>query len=206
MRATALPCAHPNRTAGPRHGRTLDLQHADPFGRLFPARRAERARHRASVLQLRHRPRADHRGDGEPQQRGEKVPNDALPAREHRGAHGDGLRGGDRPRPGRAGACRRRHRQHRERDAQPVPQPPAGAADVGQGALHLRATSWSARATPTCTSCRSRSTRAPGAALHEMGMDAAVRRRGEGGAAPRPHHHGDEPRGPGLFHVRSARR
>ena len=31
----------------------------------------------------------------------------------------------------------------------------------------------------------------PGAALHEVGMDAAVRRRGEGGAAPRPHHHAE---------------
>ena len=92
--------------------------------------------------------------------RREGAERDALPAREHRGAHGDGLRGGDRPRPGRAGACRRRHRQHRQRDAQHVPQPPAGAADVRQGALHLRATSWSARATPTCISCRSRSTRA----------------------------------------------
>ena len=35
----------------------------------------------------------------------------------------------------------------------------AGAADGRQGALHHRTTSSSARATPTCTSCRSRSTR-----------------------------------------------
>ena len=35
----------------------------------------------------------------------------ALPAREHRGAHGGGLRDRHRPRPGRDGACRCRHRQ-----------------------------------------------------------------------------------------------
>ena len=31
----------------------------------------------------------------------------------------------------------------------------------------------------------------PGAALHQVGMDAAVRRRRQGGAAPRPHDHAE---------------
>ena len=44
---------------------------------------------------------------------------------------------GHRPRPGRAGARRCRHRQYRNGDAQHVPQPAAGAADGRQGALHL---------------------------------------------------------------------
>ena len=46
----------------------------------------------------------------------------------------------------------------------------------------------------------------PGAALHEVGMDAAVRRRGQGGAAPRPHHHGDQARRARSTSWRSARR
>ena len=178
-----------------------DQQRARALHRLLLHRGAERARHRAPVLQLRHRPCADHRGDGGPAQaRREGAERDALPAREHRGAHGDGLCGGDRPRPGRAGACRRRHRQHRQRDAQPVPQPPAGAADVGQGALHLQQRA--GRLARHLRAFRAGADRPglAGAALHEMGMDAAVRRRGEGGAAPRPHHHGDEAGRPGLFH------
>ena len=178
-----------------------DQQRARALHRLLLHRRPERARHRASVLQLRHRSRADHRGAGGPAQaRREGAERDALPAREHRGAHGDGLCGGDRPRPGRAGARRRRHRQHRQRDAQPVPQPPAGAADVGQGALHLEQRA--GRLARHLRAFRAGADRPglAGAALHEMGMDAAVRRRGEGGAAPRPHHHGDEAGRPGLFH------
>ena len=38
----------------------------------------------------------------------------------------------------------------------------------------------------------------PGAALHEMGMDAAFGRSREGGAAARPHRHAERAEGPGL--------
>ena len=83
----------------------------------------------------------------------------ALSAREHRSPHGRGLCARHRPRPGRAGPCRCRHRQHRKRHAQYFPQPPAGAADGRQSALHRQQRAGRIRATPTCISFRSRSTR-----------------------------------------------
>ena len=131
--------------------------------------------------------------------RGEHVPNIiALPAREHRRPHGGGLRVRDRTRPGRAGARRRRHREHRDRDAQPVPQPAAGAADGRQGAVHHRQRA--GRLARHLRALRAGAVRSgqPGAALHEVGMDAAIRHRGEGGAAPRPLHHAERAAGPGL--------
>ena len=95
----------------------------------------------------------------------------ALPAREHRRAHGGGLCDRHRPRPGRAGACRCRHRQHGDGDAQSLPQPPAGAADGRQGALHhARRAGRHAR---HLRAFRAGAVRPgePGAALHQVGMD-----------------------------------
>ena len=181
--------------------RAPDLQRPRAFDRLLLHRGPQRARHRASVLQLRHRSRAGHRGDGGPREaRREGAERHALPAREHRRAHGDGLCDGDRARPGRAGARRRRHRQHRKRDAQHVPVAAAGAADVRQGAVHVKQRAGRlARHLRAFRPGADRPGRA-GAALHEVGVDAAVGRGGEGGAAPRPHHHGKSSAGPGLFH------
>ena len=131
--------------------------------------------------------------------RGEALPNDrALPAREHRGPHGGRLRLGDRARAGRAGACRRRHGQHGDRDAQPVPQPHSGAADGRQGAVHHRRRAH--RHARHLRAFRAGAVRPgqPGAALRQMGMDAAVRRRREGGAAARAHDHAERAARPGL--------
>ncbi len=131
--------------------------------------------------------------------RGEPIPDHRpLPAREHRCPHGGGLRVRDGPRPGRAGARRRRHRQYRDRDAQPVPQPHPGAADGRQGAVHgERRARGLARHLRAFRAGAARPGQ-PGAALRQVGMDAAVRRRRQGGAAPRALDHAERAARPGL--------
>ena len=164
-------------------------------GPLFP-RRPERDRLRLSVLQLRHRPRAADRGHGRLQARRPAGARDhPLPAREHRGAHGGGLRHRHRPRPGRDGPCRCRHRQLGDGAAQSLPRPHPRAADGRQGALHdARRASGHAR---HLRAFRAGAVR-PGerrAALHQVGIQSAVRRDRQGGAAPRPHGDAERPRG-----------
>ena len=191
--STESDCSHHGHAACPKHQR---FRVPD---RLLPARRAQRDRHRLSVLQLGHRSCADHRGDGAPRQaRRTGAESGALPAREHRRAYGRGLCAGHRPRPGRAGARRCRHRQYRDGNAQHVPQPPAGAADGRQGALHLPQRARRYARHPCALGAGAVRPGEPGAAVSEMGMDASVRRRGQGGAAARAFDHAERAARPGL--------
>ena len=131
--------------------------------------------------------------------RGEPMPGDgALSAREHGRAHGGRLCARHRTRPGRAGPCRRRHREYRKRHAQSVPQPAAGAADGGQGALYGQRRA--CRLARHLRAFRAGAVRPgePGAAIPEMGMDAAVGRRRQGGAAARVLDHAERAARPGL--------
>ena len=132
-------------------------------------------------------------------QRGEAMPGVVRCPHENTAAHmAGGLRLRHRPRPGRAGPCRRRHRQYRQRHAQPLPQPPAGAADGRQGALYgQRRTRRLARHLRAFHPGAVRPGE-PGAALSEMGMDAALGRRRQGSAAARPFDHAERAARPGL--------
>ena len=103
-----------------------------------------------------------------------------------------------RTRPGRARSCRRGHGEHRDGDAQYLPQPAAGAADGRQGAVHHRQrTRGLARYLRALRAGAVRSGE-PRSPLPQMGVDAAVRHRGEGGAAPRPLHHAERAARAGL--------
>ena len=131
--------------------------------------------------------------------RGEAMPGVVRCPHENTAAHmAGGLRAGDRARPRRAGACRCRHRQHRERHAQSFPQPPAGAADGRQGALHRQQRT--GRLARHLCAFHPGAVRPgePGAALSEMGMDAAVGRRRQGSAAARLFDHAERAARPGL--------
>ena len=131
--------------------------------------------------------------------RGEALPRDrTLSAREHRRPHGGRLCLRDRSRTGSARARGRRHRQHRHRHAQYLPQPPAGAAHGRQGAVHGRRRA--CRHARHLRAFRARADRPgqPRASLRQMGMDAALRHRGQGGVAARPLHHAERAARPGL--------
>ena len=152
--------------------------------RVLFARRPEGNRDRLSVLQSGHRPRPDHRGDGaSPQARRADAERRALSAREHRRAHGRRLCFGHRPRPGRSCPCRCGNGERGERHAQSLPQPPAGAADGGQGALYLAQGAGRHPRHPCAFRAGAVRSGQPGAALYEMGVDAAVGRGRQGGAA-----------------------
>ena len=133
-----------------------------------------------------------------PARRPQDAEDHPLPAREHRRAHGGGLRHRHRPRPGRDGACRCRHRQLGDGAAQSLPRPHPGDADGRQGAVHdARRASGHAR---HLRAFRAGAVR-PGehrAALHQVGIQPAVRRDRQGGAAPRPHGDGERSQGAGL--------
>ena len=150
-------------------------------------------------MQFRHRSRADHRGDRAPAEARRRASHHHhLSAREHRRPHGGGLRLRDRARSGRAGSCRRRHGEHRDSDAQHLPQPAPGAADGRQGALyHRQRTGRLARYLRPLRAGAVRSGE-PRAPLSQVGMDAAVRHRGERSAAARALHHAERAAGPGL--------
>ena len=155
--------------------------------RLLFARRPERDRHRVSVLQSRHRSRADHRGDGaSPPARRDDAENRALPAREHRRAHG---RAATRWSPDAARACwcmsmsapptRRTAMHNLFRSRLPVllmagKAPYTTARRTGRHARH-----------PCAFRAGAVRSGKPGAALYEMGVDAAFRRCRQGGAATR---------------------
>ena len=174
-------------------------QQPELLDRLFLPGGTQRARDRVSLLQFRHRSRADHRGDrASAKARRCAADHHPLPAREYGRPHGRRLCLRHRARPGRARACRCRHRQHRHRDAQHLPQPIAGAADGRQGAVHDRQRA--RRLARHLRAFRAGAVRSgePGAPLSQMGMDASVRRRGEGGAAPRPLDHAERAARAGL--------
>ncbi len=146
----------------------------------------ERHRRRLHVLQSRHRSCAADRGDGSLGAGRAQVPqDDPVPAREHRDPHGRRGHARDRARAGGDGSRGRGHRQHRDGRAQPAARSGAGAPDRRQGtAFGARRTRRFARQLCALHPGTARSGRNP-AQLREVGVDAAIGRDHQGGAAAR---------------------
>src|SRR6266581_2279005 len=179
------------------HGQSSPSQ--APFDRALLSRRPERHRRRVPVLQFRHGPRAAHRGDGALEERRAALSEGSqLPAREHRDAHGGGLRHGDRARAGGDGARGRGHGEFRDGDAQRAPRAAAARAHGRQGALYcagrIAGLARQLRALHP-GALRPVGDRAP---VREVGMDAALGRDDEGDAEARAQRRAQRSHGPGL--------